>query len=64
MRSAVSLAAQAGIGAFELLIAATTYNPFLLIGAILTVTSSAVGVIRQGTRAKVNLSGNRLLVSI
>lgn len=63
-RSAVSLAAQAGIGAFELLIAATTYNPFLLIGAILTVTSSAVGLIRQGTRAKVNLSGNRLLVSI
>lgn len=35
-QSVLSLAAQIGIGTFELLISASTYNPFLLIGSLLT----------------------------
>ena len=63
-RSVRSLAAQIGIGTFELLLSASTYNPFLLIGGLLTLTSGTVGLIRQGTRAKVDYGGNRLIVSI
>lgn len=62
-RSARSLAMQIGIGTFELLIAASTYNPFLLIGSLLTMTSGMAGFIRKGTRAHIEYNRNRLIIS-
>ena len=53
-----------GKGAFEVLVATSTCNPFLLIGGILTITSGVRGMIRPGTRAYVTNAGNHVTVTI
>ncbi len=61
-RSIEMLAAQIGIGAFELLITASTYNPFLLVGALLSISSGVAGLIKKASRMFLEYHNGKLVI--
>lgn len=62
-RTVRELASQIGIGTFELLVTASTYNPLLLVGSLLTLTSGMVGLINKGARAYLRTNKGQISVT-
>jgi hypothetical protein len=63
IRTVEQLATKMGVGAIELAIAMTSANPFLLIGAILELTSNIIGLFSKGDKIFLNSSTNYLRLS-